>query len=95
METKVAATTPAPDPRDPRVSPSPSAAPRGAAPAARLKDPADERLVIEIDQASGSYVYKVVDRATGDVVRQLPRAEVLRLRHESPYAAGAVIRAKA
>ncbi|MGA0604522.1 hypothetical protein ACO2Q0_00855 [Phenylobacterium sp. VNQ135] len=58
-------------------------------------DPVDLRLVIEEDQASGSYVYKTVDRRTGEVVLQLPRADVLRLREEAGYVAGAVIRTKA
>jgi flagellar protein FlaG len=53
------------------------------------------RLVIEEDQASGSYVYKTVNRLTGEVVQQLPRAEVLRLRQELQYAAGAVIKTEA
>lgn len=49
------------------------------------------RLVIEKDQATGSYVYKTVDRETGEVLQQYPRAEVLRMREAAFYAAGAVI----
>jgi flagellar protein FlaG len=52
------------------------------------------RLVIEMDQASGSYVYKTINRVTGEVVSQLPRAEVLRMKAEGA-AAGAIIRTKA
>jgi FlaG protein. len=55
-------------------------------------DTADLRLVIEEDPASGSYVYKTIDRRTGEVVLQLPRADVLKLREEADYVAGAVIR---
>lgn len=58
-------------------------------------EPVDLRLIIEEDQASGSYVYKTVNRRTGEVILQLPRAEVLRMREEADYAAGAVIRTKA
>ncbi|MFN4177922.1 hypothetical protein [Phenylobacterium sp.] len=58
-------------------------------------EPVDLRLIIEEDQASGSYVYKTVNRRTGEVVLQLPRAEVLRMREEADYAAGSVIRTKA
>lgn len=56
---------------------------------------ADLRLVIEEDPASGSYVYKTVDRRTGQIVQQLPRDEVLRLREQADYHAGEVIRTKA
>ncbi|WP_305598425.1 flagellar protein FlaG [Phenylobacterium sp.] len=55
----------------------------------------DLRLVIEEDQANGSYVYKTVDRLTGEVVAQIPRENVLRLKREAEYEAGAMIRAKA
>ena len=35
-------------------------------------DPADVRLLIEIDPADGGFVYTIVDRQTGAVVRRLP-----------------------
>jgi flagellar protein FlaG len=56
---------------------------------------AEMQLVIEMDQASGSYVYKTINRQTGEVVSQLPRAEVLKLRTEVEYAAGDVIKTEA
>ena len=62
---------------------------------AEAESTADLRLVIEEDQASGTYVYKTINRRTGEVVLQLPRAEVLKLREDVTYAAGAVIRTKA
>ena len=59
-------------------------------------DPAmDLRLVIEEDQGSGSFVYKTVNRLTGEVISSLPRAEVLKLRGEAGYAAGSVIKTEA
>ena len=58
-------------------------------------DPADMRLVIEEDKASGSYVYKTIDRVTGEVIQQLPRDQVLKLRDQVDYVAGNVVRAKA
>ncbi len=58
-------------------------------------DAADLRLVIEEDQESGSFVYKTINRVTGEVVLQLPRTEVLRMREERTYSAGSVIRASA
>jgi len=53
------------------------------------------RLVIEEDKASGSYVYKTVNRLTGEVVQQLPREQVLQLREQVDYEAGHVVRTKA
>ena len=60
-----------------------------------VDDVMDLRLIIEEDKASGSYVYKTINRATGEVVLQLPRDQILRLRDAVSYAAGQVIRAKA
>jgi flagellar protein FlaG len=57
-------------------------------------DEADLRLIIEEDHAGG-YVYKIVDRKTGEIVQQLPRDEVLRMREHLDYQAGGVIRTKA
>ena len=58
-------------------------------------DAADLRLVIEEDQESGSFIYKTIDRRTGEVVLQLPRTDVLRMREDRSYSAGSVIRASA
>jgi flagellar protein FlaG len=58
-------------------------------------DTADLRLIIEQDSASGQYVYKTVDRRTGDVVQQLPRDEILEMQTRDAYIAGAVVQAKA
>ena len=95
MENKIAAVTPAPDPG---ISPTQASAPPAKAsepPAAAGPDLLDVRLVIEIDKASGSYVYKTINRTTGEVLNQLPRAEVLKLRNEVQYAAGTVIKTEA
>ncbi|WP_340647200.1 hypothetical protein [Phenylobacterium sp.] len=73
-----------PAPRDP--------APRAVRAAEGAEDQADIRLVIE--EQGGSYVYKTVDRRTGDIVAQYPREELLKMREEEDYAAGTVIRAK-
>jgi flagellar protein FlaG len=77
----------APAPRRAEAPP----APERVAPAAPQ---ADLRLVIEEDAVSGSYIYKTVNRATGEVVLQLPRDDVLKLRDAMSYAAGDVIRTK-
>jgi flagellar protein FlaG len=52
---------------------------------------ADLRLVIEEDQVSGTFIYKTLDRRTGEVVKQLPREEVVRLRDTPEYEPGDVI----
>ncbi|MFZ3008235.1 MAG: hypothetical protein WA047_18875 [Phenylobacterium sp.] len=70
----------------------PEPAPRAARVAEGAEDQADIRLIIE--EQGGSYVYKTVDRRTGDIVAQYPREELLKMREEDGYAAGTVIRAK-
>lgn len=52
---------------------------------------ADLRLIIEEDQASGKFVYKTLDRRTGEIVRQFPREQVMRLKDTVDYAPGDVI----
>ncbi|MFN3859148.1 MAG: flagellar protein FlaG [Caulobacter sp.] len=52
---------------------------------------ADLRLVIEEDEATGSFVYKTLDRRTGEVVKQLPREDVLKLKSAEDYAPGQVV----
>jgi flagellar protein FlaG len=49
------------------------------------QDEADLRLVIEEGGVAGSYVYKTVNRVTGEIVSQLPREEVLRMRDAAKY----------
>ena len=94
MDTKITARLGAPDPGAPQTAPvvPPSG---GVEPPRPTQDQATQRLVIEMDQGSGSYVYKTVDRVTGEVLQQLPRAEVLRMRQIADYTAGAVIQTKA
>lgn len=52
--------------------------------------PGDLRLVIEHDEASGAFVYKTVDRRTGETLQQFPREEVLRMREVADYESGDV-----
>jgi len=111
MDPKVAAVAAVPVPKPAKVRPTAKAAQRAEAQAAkepaakeqaarepeatRAPDQVQMRLVIEMDQASGSYVYKTINRLTGEVLSQLPRAEVLKLKNEVQYAAGDVIRTEA
>ena len=70
------------------------------APARKAEAPAKPeiqavRLVIEEDRSSGSFVYKTVDRVSGEVLAQYPREELLRMQHREEYAAGDVIKTRA
>jgi flagellar protein FlaG len=96
MDNKVAAFAATPDPTFGQ-KPAPQRPAPSASKAASVSgpDPADMRLVIEEDKASGSYVYKTIDRVTGEVIQQLPREQVLQLRDELSYEAGKVVRTKA
>ena len=53
----------------------------------------DLRLVIE--PSGGSYVYKTIDRRTGEVIWQYPMEDVLKMRNQDSYSAGVVIRTSA
>ena len=55
---------------------------------------AHHRLIIEGDPVVG-YVYKSVDRRTGQVVSEYPRETVVRLQSEPDYAQGSVIDTRA
>lgn len=50
----------------------------------------DLRLVIEQGPQRGTFVYKTVDRTTGEILRQFPREELVRMKEDPAYAAGAV-----
>ena len=94
-------------PKLPEIAPSPvatapaaSAVAAAAAAAASASQPAtssaeDMRLVIEDDKAAGCFVYKVIDRKTGEVVQQTPSAQMVKLRESDGYLAGDVIKAQA
>jgi flagellar protein FlaG len=95
MDSKVAAIASASDPGKSQAQSSVRTATRGEAPEPAGPEPVEMRLVIEEDQATGQYVYKTINRATGEVLQQLPRAEVLKLKEELKYAAGTIIRTEA
>lgn len=52
------------------------------------------RLTIEA-VGDNRYVYKVLDRVTGEVIRQLPREEVEKLSSDPTYRGGKIVDAKA
>lgn len=45
---------------------------------ARRSGDINTQLVIEKDKLTGNYIYKTINRETGEVVQQFPREEVLR-----------------
>lgn len=81
---------------DPTPSPAPSSSGAGASqvPPTPVEEQADLRLVIEDDKAAGSYVYKTINPITGEVVSQVPREELLRMREAADYKPGSVIDAR-
>lgn len=96
MESKVATFAATPDPTFGQKSAPPRAETASTAKrAAHSQDPVDMRLVIEEDKASNSYVYKTVNRLTGEVIQQLPRDTVLKFREQLDYVSGDVVRTKA
>lgn len=55
---------------------------------------ADLRLVIE-EVGTGRFVYKTVDRQTGEVISQLPREELVKLAADEDYQAGQIVSSRA
>ena len=53
------------------------------------------RLVIEEGLQAGSFIYKTMDRVTGEVIKQLPREQVIDLMRTAEYSTGSVIDTKA
>jgi flagellar protein FlaG len=82
-------------PVDPALAPRSPVGDLGTAAVAAREPAQDLRLIIEEDEATGAFIYKTYDRATGEMVQQLPREEVLRMRADETYAAGALVDAKA
>jgi flagellar protein FlaG len=55
---------------------------------------ADLRLVIEDDKAAGSYVYITMNTVTGEVVSQVPREQLLKMRESPDYQPGSIVNAR-
>lgn len=53
----------------------------------------DTRLVIEEDKETRTYIYKTLDRVTGEVIQQFPRDEILNLRDQPGYSPGRILSA--
>jgi flagellar protein FlaG len=80
------------------TAPRPVETGKGKRPAPQVADMPEitaVRLVIEEDGQSGSFIYKTLDRITGEVLSQYPREEVLKMLSRRDYSAGDVIKTRA
>ena len=57
----------------------------------QAEDAAKYRLVIEEGPTQGTFVYKTLDSTTGEIVRQFPREQILRMAESGGYSAGGLI----
>lgn len=77
------------------IANAPPAAENLDAPVAPTPDPVapepERRLIIEHDKGSGAFVYKTIDPRNGEVISQYPTKEILKLREDPRYQAGALV----
>ena len=83
-------------PQDPISTPTASTSPpvdsgSSQTPSTQGGSNSDLRLVIEDDKAADSFVYLTIDAATGQVVSQVPREQLLKLRTDPDYKPGSVV----
>ena len=52
------------------------------------------RYRLTIEEGPGGFVYKTLDRVTGEVIRQLPREDVVKMRHSPAYGPGELIKTR-
>lgn len=50
------------------------------------------KLTIDKDPDSGEFIYRAIDRYTGEVVRQFPQKELLEMQKSRSYKAGSIVR---
>ena len=58
-------------------------------------NPEDLRLIIDEVGSTGDYLYTVKDQRTGKILSQLQREQLIRLREQPDYTAGALFNGKA
>ena len=65
----------------------------GASAGSQNKNPPyyELRLTVDKDPQTGSWVYKAINRYTGEVVSQLPHESVMEMQKSQQYQAGSVI----
>jgi flagellar protein FlaG len=84
-----------PVPAATKPSPSkPPASKTGASSSSQESSDSQQRLVISEGGTTGVYVYTILDRATGQVMVQIPREEVVRIAARPDYTAGQVLDTK-
>lgn len=96
MENKINAVPVPPEFSSGQQQAQPAAAQERAEPSVPKYSPhpsADLRLVIE--PRGSSYVYKTIDRRTGEIVSQYPIEEIVKMMSEHRYSAGVIIRTTA
>jgi flagellar protein FlaG len=92
-----AAAQPAQAPASDSASTQSAQAPPSAGSATNPTSPAQSasnsglRLVIEDDKAAGCFVYMTVNPITGEVVSQVPREQLLKMRTNPDYTPGSII----
>lgn len=77
----------------PVAAPSPAYTGKDAAVDSAMSDAeraAGYRLIIEEGPTRGTFVYKTLDSVTGEIVRQFPREEVIRMSVSEEYLKGTV-----
>lgn len=107
MSTPVALPATPPDPKGPTALRPPAEDIQSSQPQQQVQQPApapaeppptamnlDTRLVIEEDKQTRTFIYKTLDRETGEVLQQFPREQVLRLRQDPSYTPGQVLKAR-
>jgi len=57
----------------------------------KAEEAARYRLIIEEGPTQGTFIYKTLDSTTGEVIRQFPREQVLRMAEGGSYTAGGLI----
>jgi hypothetical protein len=61
---------------------------------AYITEPIEYRLVVDKDPVSNTFIYRTVDRLTGETVAQYPNEEIVRLRDSAGYKPGTVFDGK-
>jgi hypothetical protein len=88
------AIAPSPTPSSAAASAPSAAATAPSAAQSAISAAENARLVIEDDKAAGCFVYKVIDRTTGEVLQQTPSEQIVKLRESDGYLAGDVFKAQ-
>ncbi len=80
---------------DSPAAPAADVPPKAATPPQAATTDQPLRLVVEPTENGASYTYKLFDRATGELVMELPLERAAKLSESPDYTAGQVINAKA